>query len=58
MTTLKQSTFWTFTDKAIADISIYASNNLHNYNKFKDPIFLNFYQECIETIQSLKCYDV
>ena len=50
-------TYWTFTDKAIQDISIYASNNWHNYQKFGDTMFLDFYQECVDMIQCLKCYD-
>ncbi len=54
---MKIATFWTYTDKAIQDINIYASNNLNNYKRFNDTLFLDFYYDCIETIQALKCYD-
>ena len=55
---LKNSTFWTYSDKSIQDISIYASNNLGNYQRFGDEMFLDFYYQCIDMIQCLKCYDV
>lgn len=52
------ATFWTYSDHAIANINIYASNNWHNYKNFGDTIFLDFYHECVDMIQCLKCYDV
>ena len=55
---MKMATFWTYTDEAIAHINIYASNNLGNYKRFGDSMFLDFYHDCLETIECLKCYDV
>ena len=55
---LKNSTFWTYSDKSIQDISIYASNNLGNYQRFGDEMFLDFYYQCVDMIDCLKCYDV